>query len=63
MRNHIIPSIYGNKRTYTEPVPLKYGKIARKYAWIYKVIFYRATSAGTSYQQAAVSDPHARRLP
>jgi len=34
-RAFIIPSIYCMIQTYTEPVPLKYGKLATKYPWIY----------------------------
>jgi len=41
----IIPSIYGYERT-RRPVPLKYGKLAAKYPWIYGYFLQCRTAAG-----------------
>jgi len=38
----IIPSIYGYERIYTERAPLKYGKLATKYPWMYYGYFFRS---------------------
>ena len=67
----IIPSIYGyRRRLYAEPVPLKCGKLATKYPWIYGYFFtvYNdsvlmfITHAGVAFVTLSVCEcPHSKK--